>query len=160
MGYTYPELASNPKNATLVASIKAQYSGPADVLVTTKSKVKTKRADGPPTKQEKYLAEVKLPTYGLDDGAGGASPYNVLLFLGDVPSNTKTWQGSESFVGMASTLGGLHLKIDQIVPATVDLSLALQKAIDNKATTEDKAEEYLKQNLHFRLGLVSEHRLG
>ena len=88
MGYTYPELSNNPSNATLVASIKAQYSGPADVPVTN---AKSKRQDPQPTKKTLYLAEAKLPLYGLDDGAGGGSPYNLLVFLGNVSSHSAEW---------------------------------------------------------------------
>jgi len=152
MGYTYPELANNPSNATLVASVKAQYAGPADVPVTsTKARRALKR--GP--SEELFLAEISFPAYGLDNGRGGSAPYNVLLFLGDVPTDTKTWQHAESFVGLASTMGGVTVQSNQIVSQTIDLSTTLQKAIDAGATTTENAKEYLKENIHYRLGLVS-----
>ncbi|KAJ4295586.1 hypothetical protein N0V90_007599 [Kalmusia sp. IMI 367209] len=153
MGYTYPELANNPSNATLVASVRAQYSGPADVSVTSTKSRRTIERDTVPVTKTLYLAEITLPSYALDNGVGGGAPYNVLLFLGDFPANVKEWQGAESFVGLASTLGAPRLQIDQTTSHTIDLSLALQKAIDSGATTEKEAEAYLKKNLHYRLGL-------
>ncbi|KAF2182933.1 Di-copper centre-containing protein [Zopfia rhizophila CBS 207.26] len=152
MGYTYPELVGNPSNATIVASIKAQYSGPPDVPVTS-AKAKTRRQDAAPTKKKLYLAEVNIPLYGLDDGQGGASPYNVAVFVGEVGSNAKEWTYSEEFVGIVTTLGGVGIQDDLSTTETVDLSDALKKAIDSKATSEDKAVEYLKENLHYRLEL-------
>ena len=155
MGYTYPELADSPSNATLVASIKAQYSGPADVPVTSTKARRTIIRDTAPVTKELYLAEITLPSYALDNGVGGGAPYNVLIFLGDVPADVKEWQSVESFVGLASTLGAPRLQIDQTTSHTIDLSLALQKAVDSGATTETEAGVYLKKNLHYRLGLVS-----
>ena len=153
LGYTYPELANNPSNATLVANIKAQYSGPSDVLVTPTKK--TKRQEIKANNTELYLAEVTVPLYGLDNGAGGASPYEVAVFLGDVTSAPKEWSSSEEFVGLTSTLGGIGMQIDLTSTVTIDLSEALNKAIKSGATTEEKAVEYLKENLHYRLALVS-----
>ncbi|KAL1594638.1 hypothetical protein SLS60_010399 [Paraconiothyrium brasiliense] len=155
LGYTYPELANSPTNATLVASIKAQYSGPSDVLVTTNNAKRMSERETTPATKELYLAEINLPSYGLDNGVGGGAPYNVLLFLGDVPSDVKDWQNAESFVGLASTLGAPMLQVDQMTTHTIDLSLALQRAVESGATTEDEALGYLKEHLHYRLGLVS-----
>ncbi|KAK7179642.1 hypothetical protein PSPO01_14263 [Paraphaeosphaeria sporulosa] len=153
LGYTYPELANSPTNATIVASIKAQYSGPSDVLVTTSKAKRVLQRETTPALKELYLAEINLPSYGLDNGIGGAAPYNVLLFLGEVPSDVQDWQTADSFVGLASTLGAPGLQVDQTTTHTIDLSLALEKAVKSGATTEDDALEYLTQNLHYKLGL-------
>ncbi|OAG12345.1 Di-copper centre-containing protein [Paraphaeosphaeria sporulosa] len=153
LGYTYPELANSPTNATIVASIKAQYSGPSDVLVTTSKARRVLQRETTPALKELYLAEINLPSYGLDNGIGGAAPYNVLLFLGEVPSDVQDWQTADSFVGLASTLGAPGLQVDQTTTHTIDLSLALEKAVKSGATTEDDALEYLTQNLHYKLGL-------
>lgn len=150
MGYTYPELASNPSNASLINTIKSLYSGPADGSTTTKSK--SKRQDSTPTKGIVYLAEVKLPIYGLKTEEGGSAPYNVLIFLGDVPSNPKDWLEAGSFVGPVSTLGGLKMQSDQTSTSIIDLTLALEKA---GKKSDEAAAQYLKDNLHWRIGLVS-----
>jgi tyrosinase len=152
--YTYPELADNPSNATLVKRIKTLYSGPADVPVTaTKRALEAKRQGSGPTEKELYLAEVKLPTCGLDNGQGGGAPYSVLIFLGDIPSDSQDWVTSDSFVGPASTLGAM-IPSDQVTTSTIDLSLALEKAIADGLTSDEEAREYLKKNLHYRVALV------
>lgn len=152
MGYTYPELVGNPSNTTLVASIKAQYSGPANVPVTS-TKAKVRRQDPAPTKKELYLAEVNLPLFGLDDSQGGASPYNIAVFVGEVVNDPKEWSNSKEFVGIVATLGGVGIQDDISATETVDLSDALKKAIDSGATSENSAVDYLKENLHYRLEL-------
>jgi tyrosinase len=156
LGYTYPELANSPSNATIVASIKAQYSGPSDVLVTNTKSNRISQLDTSPAKKELYLADISLPAYGLDNGEGGGAPYNVLLFLGDAPSDVKDWQNADSFVGLASTLGAPMFQVNQTTTHTIDLSQALEKAVESGATTEGDALKYLKQNLHYKVGLVSE----
>lgn len=139
MGYTYPELVNNPSNATLVAHIKSLYAGPANASTSM-----TKRQEAGPVEKELYLAEVNLPLYGRN----GGSPYNVLIFLSDVPSNSKEWLNSESFVGMISTMGG-NTQSAKTTTATLDLSHAMERKGVSGNTTE-----YLKKNLHFRLELV------
>lgn len=153
--YTYPELADNPSNTTLVRRIKTLYSGPADVPVTaTKRAIKATRQSSQPTEKELYLAEVKLPTCGLDNGQGGGAPYSVLVFLGNVPSDAKDWVSSDTFVGPASTLGAM-IPSDQVTTSTIDISIALEKAIEDGLTSNEKAKEYLMENLHYRVELVS-----
>ncbi|PVI00309.1 Di-copper centre-containing protein [Periconia macrospinosa] len=147
MGYTYPELVDNPSNATIVAAIKTQYSGPPDVPVEN-SRARTQTSS--PSKKELFLAQVKLPSYGLDDGRAGSAPYNVLLSLG------KSSNSAEDIVGIASALGNANSKNDKITTVPIDLSSALDKAIASGATTADKAQEYLKTNLHYRLELGGE----
>jgi tyrosinase len=152
MGYTYPELASNPSNATLVASIKAQYSDAASSKVTA-TRQDTSAAEAP-SKGRIYLAEVHLPVFGFADGQGSSQPYNVLLFLGDVPADPKEWLDAESFVSVTSTIGGKHMDNNQSTIITVDLSAQLEKS-GKAGDSEDSVVEWLKENLHWRLGLVS-----
>jgi tyrosinase len=154
LGYTYPDLANSPSNKTLVANLKALYSGPADVPVTTtgsQSRIQAETASS----FTKYFAQVKLPTYGLDDGDDGAAPYNVRVFLGDVSSDAKSWASSDNMIGLASTLGGAKMKNDQIVPILVDVTSTLNKAIENELTTSENAADYLKENLSYRVEIVS-----
>ena len=40
-------------------------------VTSTKAKARARRDAANPTKKELYLAEVRLPLYGLDNGAGG-----------------------------------------------------------------------------------------
>ncbi|ORX94962.1 hypothetical protein BCR34DRAFT_525763 [Clohesyomyces aquaticus] len=146
MGYTYPELASNPSNSTLVKQIKTLY-GPA-----TGFAAKYKRQNHLPsrsTKQTRYLAKVEFPVYGLNAGA----PYNVLMFLGNVSSDSKTWLGSEAFVGLASSLGGVNMRSEMVATATVDLNDKIEKKIGSKELTVEGTVEYLRANLRWRMEL-------
>lgn len=145
MGYTYPELVNKPSNNTLLTSIRDQY-------YDTKTAAKlVKRQDEPaPAKGRVYLAEVKLALYAFADGEGSSSPYNVLLFLGDVPQDPTKWYEADSFVGIASSLGGINMEGDYSTTVSIDLSLAMGK---QGIASDEAAEEYLKENLHWRLGL-------
>lgn len=149
MGYTYPELVDNPANSTLIANIKAQYSDAAT------PKARSKRQDNAPvpTKGRLYLAEITIPIFGFSDGEGSSTPYNVHTFLGDVPSDPKLWLTSESYVAMTSTTGGLHMDTDQSTTIIVDMTAALER--NGIELDETHTIEYLKENLHWRLGLVS-----
>jgi tyrosinase len=149
--YTYPELMGNPSNSTLVASIKKQYSGPADVPVSM-SKREVKRDDDAGRTKELYLARVTLPIYGLANEAGGSSPYEVSVFVGDAPTDPRKF--AEAAVGSVSAIGGTF-QSSQKSNVTVDLSNALEKAIESGTTTREGAADFLKANLHYRLGLVS-----
>jgi tyrosinase len=77
----------------------------------------------------------------------------VLVFLGNVDSDAREWVTSDTLVGTASTLGAM-IKSDQVTPITINLSVALEKAIAAGLTTTVNAKEYLKKNLHYRLELV------
>ncbi|CAI6332791.1 unnamed protein product [Periconia digitata] len=144
LGYTYPELI-NTSQAQLRTTIKNLYG---EVPVESFA---AKSASGAASSYTKYLAEIQLPTYGLDDGEGGSLAYNVLVFLGDVSSDSKSWATSPSLAGLASTLGGVKNKNDQIVPFLVDLTSALAKAVESGATTSEGALEYLKKNVSYRI---------
>lgn len=136
-----------------MAHIKKLYSGPADVPVNTaanrRSQVDSVSAS------TKFLAQVKLPLYGLDDGKEGAAPYNVRVFLGDVASDAKSWASSRNMVGLATTMGGAKMKTDQVVPVLIDLSASLRRAVQNGEASWEAAKDYLKKELHYRVEIVS-----
>lgn len=148
MGYTYPELVNKPSNNTLKASIKSQYEDKNQTAAKT-----TKRQDESAlTKGRVYLAGVKLALFAFADGEGSSQPYNVLVFLGDVPADPKGWSKADSFVGIASSLGGNNMVNERSTTVLVDLTTALA---EQGVASDEAAAEYLKENLHWRLGLVS-----
>lgn len=149
MGYTYPELASNPSNSTLVASIKSQYQDVATVKTT-----KHKRADTPIASNGTiYLAGINFPVFGFQDGKGSGQPYNILTFLGEVPEDPKKWLEADSFVAITSTIGGRKMEGEQNASIVIDLEAALAKK--GKSAGDEDVVEFLKTNLKWRLGLVS-----
>jgi tyrosinase len=137
LGYTYPELANNPSNETLIAMLIRDYSGPE-----TGGPAKVKRQAKDSTSQA-YLADAQLPSTG--------SPYSLYVFLGDVKGEAEEWSAQESFVGLASTLGTHG---DKPVRATVDVTKAVEAKIEAGETTEQGVVDYLKANLKWRLVFV------
>ncbi|KAF2008582.1 Di-copper centre-containing protein [Aaosphaeria arxii CBS 175.79] len=150
LGYTYPELIGSPSNETLIANVTSQYGAATSTAAVTSNK---RQATGNETTTTTlYLADVSFPVYGLS-AEGGSSPYNVLVFLGDVDAEPAEWLFSKSFVGLVSTLGGGEHAKDVQGTAQIGLKGALDKAIAAGETTEENAEEYLKKNVHWRVGL-------
>ncbi|KAF2272084.1 Di-copper centre-containing protein [Westerdykella ornata] len=139
MGYTYPELASNPSNATLVTEVIRLYSEGSNGGAR-----RAKREDVPEASQV-YLAQAELPS--------GGSPYSIYVFLGEVTDNAVTWSGLDSFVGLASTLGTHGTNP---LRSTIDLTHAVGEKIAKGDIKEDGALDYLKQHLKWRLVFAEE----
>ena len=155
LGYTYPELANNPSIATLTANINKQYGGPADLPVTaSSSKTRALKVAEP---LEKYFAQVNLPAYGLDDGKDGSLAYNILIFAGEVGNDASSWVTSSNMIGIASTLGGVGMKQDLTLTSLIDITPTLTKALEDGSTTSEKAVDYLKEKLSYRIEIVSFH---
>lgn len=104
---------------------------------------------------KKYFAQVKLPSYGLDDGKDGSLAYNILIFAGDVGSDAASWVTSRNMIGIASTLGGIGMKQDLTLTSLIDITPTLTKAVEDGSTTSEKAVEYLKEKLSYRIEIVS-----
>jgi tyrosinase len=138
LGYTYPELVNNPSNATLIAMLKNNYSGPE-----TGGSPKMKRQEQNSNSQA-YLAEAELPATG--------NPYSLYIFLGDVTGEAADYTGLESFVGLASTLG---THADLTLHQMVDVTATVEEKIEAGETTAEGAVDYLKGNLKWRLVFVS-----
>lgn len=138
LGYTYPELANNPSNATLIAMLKDKYSGPE-----TGGSAKAKRQEQSTTSQA-YLAEAELPATG--------NPYSLYVFLGDVTGEAADYTGLDSFIGLASTLGA---HADLTVHQMVDVTSAVEEKIEAGEIAAEGAVDYLKENLKWRLVFVS-----
>ena len=82
----------------------------------------------------------------------GEQPYSIYVFLGEVTGRAAEWAGHESFVGLTSTLG---THSDVPVKGSVDVTEALEKKIEAGETTAEKAVDYLKANLRWRVLFVS-----
>ncbi|KAF2751094.1 Di-copper centre-containing protein [Sporormia fimetaria CBS 119925] len=137
--YTYPELVDNTSNTTLVANVRSQY-GPK-----TSSSTKAKREQ----MQQIFLLDISFPINGYTDGHGSSLPYNVAVFVDDVPADPKKWFAAEGFVGVVSALGGIHMVGEQMTRMTMELSDVLAA---NKVSV-DEAEGWLMERVRWRLGL-------
>ena len=106
---------------------------------------------------EKYFAQVNLPAYGLDDGKDGSLAYNILIFAGEVGNDASSWVTSSNMIGIASTLGGVGMKQDLTLTSLIDITPSLTKALEDGSTTSEKAVDYLKEKLSYRIEIVSFH---
>ena len=147
-GYTYPELASNPSNATLTATINKLY-GPKHLNTTlsptTPSGSPNSTNTTAPTLD--WLCEVKMP---VDISIS----YSVRAFLGDPPSDPRAWATDASYVGQLSTLSSPRMKSDVHVTGTISLTDRLAQAHANGSLPSlDKAAvaAYLKKHFTWRI---------
>jgi tyrosinase len=149
-GYSYPELIGHPSNSSLVAQIKTLYAGPANGGTTTK----LRRDQASKESTRAYLAQVTMPLYGLGEG----SPYNVLIFVGDVTGEAKDWLSLDTFAGISATLGGANMNSDQKATTTVDITSSVENAIAKGSIKDNSLEavtKYLKEQMRWRIELVS-----
>lgn len=140
MGYTYPELADNPSNETLVSRINA--------LLLDSPPSKAKRDGSAPANSTAYLAQVDMP---MVEG----SPYNLLVFLGDVGSDASNWLYEDSFVSKVATISAAAMKGSKPMRGTVVLTDAVEQKVASGTLAADQVVDYLKANLKWRLELVS-----
>ena len=145
-GYTYPELAGNPDNQTLVETINNLYQTSGISLQSNSADAKRSLVN------HDYLARVDLNLNALAD-----SPYAVLIFLGDVPSDSSVWRNSPNYIGSAAAFSKTPGRdVDSRV--TVPLAEALRERHekgDLKSLRQRDILDYLKKNLHWRVSQVA-----
>jgi tyrosinase len=92
-GYTYPELADNPSNATLTSTINKLYKSEAQGLDSSNS---TGGSSGAATnssaKVTEWNAQVKMPADILVS-------YSVRCFLGEPSSDPTQWATDPNYIG-------------------------------------------------------------
>lgn len=143
MGYVYPELAGNPSNDTLKATINALYA--PETTSITKRQAGVPRIAISPEQPRTYLCAIEAPHAFV-------GTYNVEVFLGDITTAPNEWTKDPNFVGGHSMLT-LH-ENHHVVKGSVVLTPALQKKYsegDLKGLETDEIVEYLKKNLHWRV---------
>ena len=101
-------------------------------------------------KPRDYLAQIKLPLTALD------SPYSVLIFLGDIPTNPGDWQRSPNFIGGQSAFVnvGSNLPTNLEIKGSVALTEALHRKFESgelKALDPETVVQYLLSNIHWRI---------
>ena len=164
MGYTYPELADNPTNATLIARVQALYGVNTQAPLSRREAQDTAAAAA--TAPRDYYAKILLPWTAL------SGSYSVAVFLGSFnAANPKTWYTSASYVGSHATLASPAMALNSVlIPGAIKLNAAIRKKYQSgelKSTDEATVVAYLKKNLHWRvekggalINRVSVARLG
>ncbi|RVD89014.1 uncharacterized protein DFL_000038 [Arthrobotrys flagrans] len=133
---------------------KRQDVKPADNLNTSPS------SDALTTVQDKVVENEKYQDWESEitvNNAALKSSFNVHIFLGTVPSDSKTWASDKNLVGTHSiitTVDGGHMEsiVSGIVPLT---SCLLNKVVagEIKDLEKETVVPYLKKNLKVRISL-------
>ncbi|RYO37438.1 hypothetical protein AA0113_g11418 [Alternaria arborescens] len=148
-GYTYPEVANNPSNATLTSSInhlyKAQTQGLSDKNLTVP-------APGGGTNNRTAQAidwqcEVNMPT-------DIKISYSVRAFLGEPSSNPIDWPTDPNYVGQLASMSSPRMSSSVIVTGNIGLTEKLaQKHASGELKSLDKetVQAYLKEKFSWRI---------
>lgn len=142
-GYTYPELANNPSNDTLKASINALYA-PASPNFA-------KRDDGP---ARTYLAVVDAPWAAMD------TSYAIRLFLGQPSKPVLRWMQDKNYVGSVAILAQPGLQNKAVLTGTVSLTEKInerRKAGSLLDLVLDNVLSFLKSELVVKIEKVRPH---
>ena len=111
---------------------------------------------GVPSAVHDWTARIHFKKYEL----GGS--FAVLIFLGDVPADTKQWRSCSSYVGShaafvnsaASQCSNCRSQENTIVEGFVHLNSAIAKKSGLNSYEPEKVTPYLQQNLHWRIQAV------
>ncbi|EGX45615.1 hypothetical protein AOL_s00169g221 [Orbilia oligospora ATCC 24927] len=136
------------------SNMRRQDAKPADTLNTPPS------ADALTTVQDKVVENKKYQDWETEikvNNAALKSSFNIHVFLGDVPSDSKTWATDKNLVGTHSiitTVDGGHM--DSVVGGTVPLTSSLLNKVvagEIKDLEKETVVPYLKKNLKVRISL-------
>ncbi|KAJ4298888.1 hypothetical protein N0V90_004131 [Kalmusia sp. IMI 367209] len=141
LGYTYPELADNPSNETLISRINALYRD--SDLAATSMKLNAS------TKDIEYIVQVEMPTTG-------SFSYNVVLFLGEVGDDPSKWLSEDSFVSKTSSLGVVAAQGSTSTLGMIVLTDIVKTRIAKNDVQQTQVVKYLITNLKWRLELGEE----
>jgi tyrosinase len=148
-GYTYPEVANNPSNATLTSSINHLYKSQTQGLSDTNATIP---APGGSTNNRTAQAidwqcEVNMPT-------DIKISYSVRAFLGEPSSNPIDWPTDPNYVGQLASMSSPRMTSSVIVTGNIGLTEALaQKHASGELKSLDKAtvQAYLKEKFSWRI---------
>ncbi len=148
-GYTYPELANNPDNATLTSSInrlyKAQTQGLSDTNATTPAPG-SGRTNGT-IQAIDWQCEVNMPT-------NIKISYSVRAFLGEPSSNPIDWATDPNYVGQLASMSSPRMNSSVIVTGNIGLTEKLAQkhaAGELKSLDKETVQAYLKEKFSWRI---------
>ncbi|KAG9189971.1 tyrosinase [Alternaria panax] len=148
-GYTYPEVAENPNNATLTSSINHLYKSRTQGLSDTNA---TMQAPGGSTNNRiaqatDWQCEVNMPT-------DIKISYSVRAFLGEPSPNPLDWPTDPNYVGQLASMSSPRMNSSVIVTGNIGLIEKLtQKHAFGELKSLDKAtvHAYLKEKFSWRI---------
>jgi tyrosinase len=144
-GYTYPELANHPDNATLTQYINMLYR-PQTQALNANNTLTTRDENNRTADAIDWVAEVKLPV-------DVKKTYSVRAFLGEFDPNPENWPTDPSYVGQVASLGS---KMDTGIITTANIQLAndlAERFKQGKLKSLEKEDviEYLKANFRWEI---------
>ncbi len=108
-----------------------------------------------------WLANIRADNEALNGS------FSICFFLGDPPDDFTMWKFAENFVGTMGVFSMNHSGSNNRISGTVPLTSSIAKAVTPatlKALTVDEIQEYLMENLQFRvldtLGEVNPKQVG
>ncbi|OAG18877.1 tyrosinase [Alternaria alternata] len=148
-GYTYPEVANNPSNATLTSSINNLYKAHTQGLSDTNSTVPAPGGgtNNRTTQAIDWQCEVNMPT-------DIKISYSVRAFLGEPSSNPIDWPTDPNYVGQLASMSSPRMSSSVIVTGNIGLTEKLaQKHASGELKSLDKetVQAYLKEKFSWRI---------
>jgi tyrosinase len=148
-GYTYPEVANNPSNATLTSSINHLYKAQTQGLSDTNSTVPAPGSgtNNRTTQAIDWQCEVNMPT-------DIKISYSVRAFLGEPSSNPIDWPTDPNYVGQLASMSSPRMSSSVIVTGNIGLTEKLaQKHASGELKSLDKetVQAYLKEKFSWRI---------
>jgi tyrosinase len=148
-GYTYPEVANNPSNATLTSSINHLYKSQTQGLSDTNATIPAP-GDSPNNRTAQAIdwqCEVNMPT-------DIKISYSVRAFLGEPSSNPIDWPTDPNYVGQLASMSSPRMSSSVIVTGNIGLTEKLaQKHASGELKSLDKetVQAYLKEKFSWRI---------
>ncbi|VDC03107.1 unnamed protein product [Peniophora sp. CBMAI 1063] len=147
LGYSYPEFDGLNMNDTasvrssIAKQIKSLYGGGASL--SSKRDIDVRAADS-----LDWTARVQVDKYAL-----GGKTFNVLIFLGDVPSDPKQWFSAPSFVGRVTAFASplMYTGQAELIEGFVDLNAFIKEHSGLSLSDTDAVQAYIDKNLSFRV---------
>jgi tyrosinase len=148
-GYTYPELANAPNNATLTSSINHLYKAQSQGLVETNATVPTPGGGkiNRTVQATDWQCEVNMPT-------DIKVSYAVRAFLGEPSSNPIDWPTDPNYVGQLATMSSPRMNSSVIVTGNIGLTEKLAQkhaAGELKSLDKETVQAYLKEKFSWRI---------
>jgi len=148
-GYTYPEVANNPDNATLTSSINQLYRSKNQGLsnVNATYPVPGGNATNVTAQATDWLCQVNLPT-------DIKISYSVRAFLGDPSSNPVDWPTDPNYVGQLASMSSPRISSSIITTGNIVLTEKLAEkyaAGELKSLDKETVAAYLKEKFSWRI---------
>ncbi|KAI2487008.1 tyrosinase [Pyrenophora tritici-repentis] len=148
-GYTYPEVANNPDNATLTSSINRLYKPKTQGLsnINATHPVPGGNSTNATAQATDWLCQVNLPT-------DIKISYSVRAFLGEPSTNPVDWPTDPNYVGQIASMSSPRMSSSVVTTGNIVLTEKLaQKHASGELKSLDKetVAAYLKEKFSWRI---------